>query len=73
MIYGRDAVSVTIVVTAFMLGLGIGSLAGGALSRAYPKQVVTLFAVSELGIALFGFFSLNLFGAVAGRVGERSS
>ncbi len=33
-IYGLDAVSVTIVVTAFMLGLGLGSLAGGALSRA---------------------------------------
>ena len=65
-IYGLDAVSVTIVVTAFMLGLGIGSLAGGALSRTYPKKVVILFAVSELGIALFGFFSLNLFAAVAG-------
>jgi len=65
-IYGLDAVSVTIVVTAFMLGLGIGSLAGGALSRAYPKKVVTLFTVSELGIALFGFFSLNLFAGVAG-------
>ena len=65
-IYGLDAVSVTIVVTAFMLGLGLGSLAGGALSRAYPKKVVTLFAISELGIALFGFFSLNLFTAVAG-------
>ena len=65
-IYGLDAVSVTIVVTAFMLGLGIGSLAGGALSRAYPKRVVTLFAISELGIALFGFFSLTLFAAVAG-------
>lgn len=65
-IYGLDAVSVTIVVTAFMLGLGIGSLAGGALSRAYPKKVVTLFAVSELGIALFGFFSLNLFAGIAG-------
>ena len=65
-IYGLDAVSTTIVVTAFMLGLGLGSLAGGALSRVYPKAVVTLFAISELGIGLFGFFSLNLFAAVAG-------
>ena len=65
-IYGLDAVLVTIVVIAFMLGLGIGSLAGGALSRAYPKGVVTLFAISELGIWLFGFFSLDLFAAVAG-------
>ena len=65
-IYGLDAVSTTVVVTAFMLGLGVGSLAGGALSRAYPKAVVTLFAISELGIGLFGFFSLNLFAGVAG-------
>ena len=36
------------------------------MSRTYPKKVVILFAVSELGIALFGFFSLNLFAAVAG-------
>lgn len=65
-VYGLDSVSVTVVVTAFMLGLGLGSLAGGALSRRYPMKVVTLFAISELGIGLFGFVSLDLFGAVAG-------
>lgn len=64
--YGLDSVSVTVVVTAFMLGLGVGSLAGGALSRRYPTAVVTLFAVSELCIGVFGFFSLDLFAAVAG-------
>ena len=65
-IYGLDAVSVTVVVTAFMLGLGLGSRAGGALSRSYPAKAVTLFAVSEIGIGLFGFISLDLFAAVAG-------
>ncbi len=65
-IYGLDAISVTMVVTAFMLGLGIGSLAGGALSRAYPKREIALFAASELAIAIFGFYSLDLFRAIAG-------
>ncbi len=65
-IYGLDAVSATIVVTAFMLGLGLGSLAGGVLSRTYPDATVALFAASELGIGLFGYFSLDLFDVVAG-------
>jgi len=33
LIFGVNIESVTIVVTAFMLGLGIGSLAGGWLSK----------------------------------------
>jgi predicted membrane-bound spermidine synthase len=65
-IYGLDAVSATIVVTAFMLGLGLGSLAGGVLSKAYPQAAVVLFAASEVGIAIFGYFSLDLFDVVAG-------
>ena len=32
-IYGINVESVTVVVTAFMLGLGLGSLAGGFVSR----------------------------------------
>jgi len=65
-VYGLDAVPATIVVTAFMLGLGLGSLAGGVLSKTYPHTAVGLFAASELGIGVFGYFSLDLFDAVAG-------
>src|SRR5712692_4730507 len=32
-IYGVNVESVTVVVSAFMLGLGLGSLAGGSLSK----------------------------------------
>lgn len=64
-VYGIDVTSVTIVVTAFMLGLGVGSLVGGALSRRAPRAVLPLFAAFELGIGAFGFFSLDVFGAVA--------
>lgn len=63
--YGLEVVSVTLVVTSFLLGLGLGSLAGGVLSRAYSDVQLPLFAFLEFGIGLFGFFSLDLFARVA--------
>lgn len=60
-IIGINIESVTVVVTAFLLGLGLGSLAGGALSRAPGRPLVTCFVMIECGIALFGVFSLDLF------------
>src|SRR5713226_6299298 len=36
-IYGVNAQSVAVVVTAFMLGLGLGSLVGGRLSVRFPR------------------------------------
>ena len=66
-IYGSDIVSVTVVVTAFLLGLGIGSLLGGVVSRVVrPERLVPLFALVELGIGLYGFASLGLFQWVGG-------
>lgn len=62
-IFGIDTTSVTIVIAAFMLGLGIGSHLGGELSRRYPP--LPLFAVFELGIGAFGFFSLAIFDAAS--------
>jgi predicted membrane-bound spermidine synthase len=63
-IFGVNIESVTIVVTAFMLGLGLGSLAGGKLSESFPAPLA-LFGVMELGIAAYGIVSLPLFHAVA--------
>ncbi len=63
-IYGINIESVTMVVTAFMLGLGLGSLAGGAASRDRRRPVLLLFSLVEGGIGLFGFFSLSIFHAV---------
>ncbi len=40
-------------------------LSVGALSRRYPRAAVTLFALSELGIGLYGAFSLRLFALIA--------
>jgi spermidine synthase len=63
-IYGINVESVTMVVTAFMLGLGLGSLAGGVVSRDPRRPVLLLFSLVELGIGLFGMVSLAVFHAV---------
>ena len=59
-IYGVNIESVTVIVTAFMLGLGVGSLAGGVLSKR-PGPLLGWFAAVELGLGLFGAFSMPLF------------
>ncbi len=60
-LYGSNVESVAMVVSAFMLGLGLGSLAGGWLSKRLEMPLVVLFAVAELGIGLYGLVSLHLF------------
>ena len=65
-IYGVNAESVAVIVSAFMLGLGLGSLLGGWASARFPAHAVVLFGASELGIALFGLFSLKIFRWAAG-------
>jgi spermidine synthase len=60
-IYGVNAESVAVVVSAFMLGLGLGALAGGWLSARFPRQGIVLFGLAELGTALFGLGSLRIF------------
>ena len=60
-IYGVNIQSVTVIVTVFMLGLGLGSLAGGKLSSRAGVNVLRIFAVIELAIGTFGAFSLVLF------------
>ena len=64
-LYGINIQSVTIVVSAFMLGLGLGSLAGGAFSQSKRFSPVALFAAVELGTAIYGLGSLNIFHFVA--------
>src|SRR5246127_3471937 len=60
-IYGVNSQSVAVVVSAFMLGLGLGSLLGGRLSARFPKHGTFLFACAELGVAVFGLASLRIF------------
>src|SRR6267154_5940436 len=64
-IYGLNIESVTIVVSGFMLGLGLGSLIGGRLSNSRRLAPVTLFAGAELLTGIFGVVSLQLFHRIA--------
>jgi spermidine synthase len=60
-LYGVNIESVTVVVTGFLLGLGLGSLLGGYLSRIPGLPLLALFGAAELSTAAYGFFSLSLF------------
>lgn len=60
-IYGTNTESVTIVVAAFMLGLGLGSIAGGKLSKTSRLALPLVFALLEVSIGLYGFASLSIF------------
>jgi spermidine synthase len=60
-IYGVNAESVAVVVSAFMLGLGLGSLAGGWLSARFPRWGIVMFGGAELGVAVFGLCSMGIF------------
>lgn len=59
---GADVYSITIIVSAFMAGLGCGSLVGGYLAdRLSAIGRIKLFAAAELGIAGFAYVSITLY------------
>lgn len=64
-IYGVNVESVAVVVTGFMLGLGLGSIVGGRISRSPRISLLACFGMAELGTGAFGIFSLRLFHQVA--------
>ena len=69
-IFGVNTESVTIVVTAFMLGLGLGSLAGGWISKRRNIKALLLLGVIELLTAAFGLVSLAIFEQVGHLVAD---
>jgi spermidine synthase len=64
-VYGINVESVAVVVTAFMLGLGLGSMVGGQISRSRRVTLLVCFGAAELGTSSFGILSLRLFHHVA--------
>ena len=59
---GADVYSATIIVTAFMGGLGVGHLAGGHVAdRVSRRASLLLFGVAEVAIAAFGAVSVALY------------
>jgi predicted membrane-bound spermidine synthase len=70
--FGVDIESVTIIVSIFMLGLGLGGYGGGALADRYPKKLAELFCAAELTIAVFGFCSVVIISWVAAKTSTSS-
>ena len=54
--FGVTMISITLIVSAFMAGLGIGSLIGGRIARNLQNALL-LYGLLEIGIALFGVVS----------------
>ena len=63
-IFGVNIESVTIVVTAFMLGLGLGSLLGGWISKRRGLPLLPLLALIELMTGGFGLVLLAAFDVI---------
>jgi len=63
---GSDIESVTVIVSVFMLGLGVGALIGGRAADHFPNLAVLLFSVIEVGIGVFGFYSKSIILGIGG-------
>lgn len=55
----------TIVVTAFLAGLGLGSIAGGKVSKRGGASLLLAFALVEIAIGVYGLISVPLFRWIA--------
>lgn len=59
---GISSVSISLIVSAFMAGLGLGYLVGGQIAdKAKVNRPIMYFFVAEMGIGLFALFSKTLF------------
>lgn len=55
--FGVDLTSITVIISVFMAGLGIGAFLGGRIADKFPKKMIIIFCLIELGIGFFGLFS----------------
>lgn len=55
--FGVDLTSITVIISVFMAGLGIGAFFGGRIADKFPKKMIIIFCLIELGIGFFGLFS----------------
>ncbi len=58
--FGVDLTSITMIVSVFMAGLGIGAFFGGRIADWFPNKIITIFCLIEMGIGLFGLISYSM-------------
>ncbi len=58
--FGINIESVTVIVSVFMFGLGMGALAGGLVQKRYPERLLEWFVAIEIAIGIFGVCSIPL-------------
>ena len=63
--FGINSEAVTVIVSVFMFGLGVGALVGGFLQKKFNHILLPLFVGLELLIGIFGFFSLEVINFVS--------
>jgi len=64
--FGVTMTAITLIVAAYMAGLGLGSLLGGRIAHRI-KRVVLTYGLVEVAIAIFGFFSPSLINTIGQR------
>ena len=58
--FGVDLTSVTIIISIFMVGLGMGAFYGERMADKFKENTIFIFCLIELLIGVFGFFSSKL-------------
>ncbi|EOF9588051.1 fused MFS/spermidine synthase [Neisseria gonorrhoeae] len=51
---GIDLSSITVIISVFMVGLGVGAYFGGRIADRFPSSIIPLFCIAEVSIGLFG-------------------
>ncbi len=67
-LFGVNSESITMIVSVFMFGLGLGALIGGRLSQGPTASLPRRFLFCELAIGIYGFVSVPLIQAVGEHV-----
>lgn len=58
--FGVDLTSITVIVSVFMAGLGVGAYFGGRIADKFSQKLLLIFCFVELGIGCFGYASASL-------------
>lgn len=58
--FGVDLTSITLIISVFMMGLGVGAFFGGRIADKFANRIILIFCMVELLIGVFGLASYHL-------------